>query len=392
MERTNARTLLVPGALLPAGQAAEILAAVRLPQLAGRLASARWQATHHATGRCLGAAHWSWLAHTLGVAADPPVTAPYAWRALGDAARCADEAASAWIAHCDPVHIVVARDHLRAADLGDEPLTDGECSALLALANEAARASGGATGPGGAPALSFAVRDGQWFVQAPAELSIQTWPLDAVLGRSIQACLPAGSDARAWRRLENEIQMMWHASAVSEAREARGARAANALWLHGGGSWQALAGRGIKAADPLGAAPYERGQAVLHGWLEAGAAQPAARPAPARILALHEGLFAAHAQRAWDRWLGGLAQLEARIEDEAGRAMRDGATTFELVLCGAREARRYRLAARPPGGGRAALGRWLRRIVRPGGAPRGPGPLGCLVENEAAAGAAPPAR
>jgi hypothetical protein len=375
MDSNEPRTLVVAGALLPAALAPQILAAARVPRLAERLRGARRRATHRAAARSGGAAHWSWLAQALGLPADPPASAPYAWQALGGAA--APGAEPRWIAHCEPVHIVVARDHLRATDLGSDALSAEESAALLALANEAARASAAAAPPGDAPPLQFAERGGHWFVQAAVPLQLETWPLDAVLGRSIQACLPAGAHARAWRRLENEIQMMWHASAVTEPREERGARPANALWLHGGGSWRAL---GPATAAALALPPAGRDAAILAGWRAAGAARM-------QRLAFHGALFAAYAQRAWDDWLDQLPALEARVEDEAQQAQREG-TAFELVLCGAHEARTYAL----PGGAPSwrLLGAWLRELPRGAGAPQA-ALRGCLVESEPPPQASAPA-
>lgn len=374
------RTLVVAGALLPAAQAAPLLAAARVPRLAARLGSARLQASEQAGARSQGAAHWSWLARRFGLPDDPPVTAPYAWRALGSGTGAEVEAGAgaeaAWIAHCEPIHIVVARDHLRAIDLGVEPLAPAESATLLALANEAAREAARAA-HGGMPPLRFAVRAGHWFVHAPAALSIHCHPLDAVLGRSIQGLLPQGAHARAWRVLENEIEMMWHASAVHAAREERGAPTANGLWLHGGGPWRALPAHGLALPQDARAAcgtAAQRDGAILQGWLQAGAAGAAGAHG---TLDLDHGLLGAFVQRAWDPWLEGLAALEDRVELEMQRAARDGAAALDLVLCGAHEARTYRLPLRAGASGWQALGAWLR--------PRsGPATLDCLVETEAA--------
>jgi hypothetical protein len=42
--------------------------------------------------------------------------------------------------------------------------------------------------------------------------------------------------ARAWRKLQNEIQMLWHISPVNEARQASGLPAINSIWISGIGS------------------------------------------------------------------------------------------------------------------------------------------------------------
>ena len=52
-------------------------------------------------------------------------------------------------------------------------------------------------------------------------------------GRNIDLWLPRGPSARAWRRLMNEVQMLWHTHPVNAEREATGLRPVNALWLEG---------------------------------------------------------------------------------------------------------------------------------------------------------------
>ncbi len=365
-------TLLVPGALLPAGLAPEIARAMKAPRLARRLGAAQARPSHRAPERSAGAAHWSWLAHALGLD-DPPVTAPYAWRALAlggaDAGRDAatDATEPLWIAHADPVHMAIARDHMVLSDLGEEPLQGAEADALLELANEAA-ASARAAGTG--LDVQFTIRAGHWFLCSAAPLAVQTDSLDAVLGRSVQEHLPTGAHARALRVLCNEIQMLWHASAVQAAREQRGARPVNALWIHGGGSWQALPPRGLAAV--AAAAPAIEA-AVLQGWHQAGAGQcPPGTPAPQWTLALDGQLFGPHARQDWEQWLARVPSWEQRLEDEIERARAGGAGELELVLGGATQSRTWAIRLRSswrqaPAWGRAlglgrraaALGDWL---------------------------------
>jgi hypothetical protein len=369
-------TLLVPGALLPAALAPEIARALDAPRLAQRLREARPRFPHRAAERSRGAAHWSWLAQAFGLPADPPVTAPYAWRALAEAGaqRAAPEGEAAepgWIAHCDPVHVVVARDHLLITELGEDALAPAETSALLALANEAADAARSPQASGEPLDLRFAVRAGHWFVRSAHPVALESFPVDAVLGRSVQPHLPEGAQARAWRILSNEIQMLWHASDTNGAREQRGARAVNALWIHGGGSWQALPARDW---DRLRVDAGSVDAAVLQGWLQAGAGQ--SRPGQGHrggALAVYRELFSPYAHQAWDAWLARVPAWEERLEQELAEAQRQGATEFELVLCGAQEARSFAIPVRSPGSPLAALSSWAQRLSRGGAAALRPG-------------------
>jgi hypothetical protein len=52
-------------------------------------------------------------------------------------------------------------------------------------------------------------------------------------GRNIDLWLPRGPSARDWRRLMNEVQMLWQTHPVNAEREAAGLKPVNALWLEG---------------------------------------------------------------------------------------------------------------------------------------------------------------
>jgi hypothetical protein len=314
-------TLLVPGALLPAALAPELARAIRAPLLVQHLLGAQRGPELAAGEHSDGAPHWSWLARAFGQATEPPVTAPYAWHAdgPGDAAT-----RDCWIAHCEPVHMAIARDHFTVTDLGDDPLQTAEAARLFELAGEA-------LAPPADAGLRFAERGGRWFLLSERPLDLLTFGIDTVLGRSAHERLPAGADARRWRVLSNEIQMRWHASEVNAAREERGARAVNAVWIHGGGRWHPLPGGTVGAlhADPGGAEAE-----ILRGWMHAAGAHKG-RDA----LSLHRGLFAAHAHQAWESWLGQLDALALQIDRDLASARAAGARRFELVLCGAQTAR-----------------------------------------------------
>ncbi|SPE23159.1 putative Signal peptide protein [Burkholderiales bacterium] len=360
-------TLVVPGALVPAALAPQLASAVRAPQLVQWLARARPGPETSTGEHNAGAPHWSWLARAFGLDDDPPVTAPYAWQASGEPDP---RSQACWIALCDPVHMAIARDHLVVTDFGDDPLEADEAQSLFTLANEVvcdAASPAAATAGGGATAgLRFARRGGQWFLLSDQGLQIETHALDAVLGQSVHERMPTGPDARRWRILANEIQMLWHASSVNQAREDRNARPANALWIHGAGRWRALRPGNV---TQLRVEPDSTDDAVLRGWMHA-AAQHAGSALP-REAALAAGdtvslcreVFAAFAHQAWDSWLARLGALEHRIDQDIAAARERGLERLELVLCGARQARTVVLPLQAP---------WWRW---PRSAPRAPAPL-----------------
>lgn len=87
----------------------------------------------------------------------------------------------------------------------------------------------------------FVVRWGaplRWYLAHESLAGLALASPDRVIGRNVDRWLPAGREARLWRRLQNEVQMLLYAHPINEAREARGALAVNSFWLSGCGRWQ----------------------------------------------------------------------------------------------------------------------------------------------------------
>lgn len=128
-----------------------------------------------------------------------------------------------------PVHLHAARDHLvlwppEALALGEQDaaaLCDAACAwlrdepirlrQLSATLWELSETDPGATGFQGLLAASSS----------------------RARGRNIDLWLPKGPPARAWRRLMNEVQMLWHSHPINEHRASLGQHPVNALWLEG---------------------------------------------------------------------------------------------------------------------------------------------------------------
>jgi hypothetical protein len=95
-----------------------------------------------------------------------------------------------------------------------------------------------------------------WFITPAHFASLATHSVDQAHGRNIDWWLPrdtieAGT-ARAWRKLQNEIQMLWHISPVNEARQASGLPTINSIWISGIGSIDDLqAPNEIRAASHI---------------------------------------------------------------------------------------------------------------------------------------------
>ena len=156
----------------------------------------------------------AWLRARFGVVPDDAIEA-WSAPAHGVAPPC-------W--RLTPVNVRVGHDSLVLDDPGALALGADEARALAAAAAPLFAEAGLAlTAP--APLAWFAAG------AATQRWQARTWTL--ACGRRIDAYLPGGEDARAWRRLFTEVQMLWHSHDVTRAREAAGRAPVNALWLDG---------------------------------------------------------------------------------------------------------------------------------------------------------------
>jgi hypothetical protein len=130
-----------------------------------------------------------------------------------------------WL-RADPVHLRAQRSELVLVDGHRLDIASGEAAALVDALNRHFSADG----------LHFtAPAATRWYVRLPQPARLRTTPLRLAAGRSVDALLPTGADALAWHRRANEAQMLLHAHAVNQAREACGAPTINSLWFWGGG-------------------------------------------------------------------------------------------------------------------------------------------------------------
>ena len=133
------------------------------------------------------------------------------------------------IACLQPVHLHATRDHLILMAQSQIDLTANESAKLLEVA------------------LPFIEEDfrnkvlfkGQrdWFIPAGPFASLATHSIDQAHGRNIDWWMPRDTGepgiAKLWRKLQNEIQMLWHIDPVNEERAQRGLPSINSLWISG---------------------------------------------------------------------------------------------------------------------------------------------------------------
>jgi hypothetical protein len=321
-------TVVVPGALLPAPIAADVLAGATVPWLARALAQGLAEPAVTPTAR--GAPHLQWLWRQFGGAGEA-VTAPYALHALAGAIA---RDVQCW--HIDPVHFAFARDHLLVTPLADAPPTADEANTLARHLREALQEIAADRAP------RLHLHRESWLLTLARPWSMQATPLDGALGQSAHEHWPAGTDAGAWRRLLTEVQVRWHQEKLNDAREARGERAVNALWLHGGGAWVQLQSRAFTtvAADD----PVLRGWALAAGVSADGLAGAESVPAArGDALSIRRDLLLPAQFEAWGQWLLHLAELEAALASLQVACFDAGYDELVLALAGRRQVRLVRL-------------------------------------------------
>jgi hypothetical protein len=76
---------------------------------------------------------------------------------------------------------------------------------------------------------------GRWLARGDVFANLRTASPDRVHGRNLEPWMPGTAEAGSLIRLVSEMQMLLYTHPVNDAREARGALPANALWFSGAG-------------------------------------------------------------------------------------------------------------------------------------------------------------
>jgi len=298
-------TVVIPFALPPAELATELNRHLQAPALATLLSrnKSRQRLPHDAALRVLP--HEAWLARACGDAGPGAQLAAAVMRGFG-----LQPAPGYWfIVH--PVHIQLARSHLVMADTRRLRLEEAEARALFDAAQ---------------PYFDELVWGdaNTWFMRADGWQGLEAASADAAIGANLADWMPTGASALAFKKLQNEIQMLWYAHPVNAAREERGLTPVNSFWMWGG------------ASAPAATRPNAGAFATAGGpsWLRALAA-PAASPADAPAwLAAADGVAAstlvlpqlipAGAGNDWSAWLVAMQELEQQWLAPLLDALRSG--------------------------------------------------------------------
>lgn len=138
-----------------------------------------------------------------------------------------------------------------------------------------------------------------WLASQPVMTS--TSP-QAIAGMALADWWPQHESLRGWRKLLNEIQMVWHDHPVNAVRTARGLPPINSLWLYGGAKgWKPTSSDSIIEFKDLAKAHQQSDWAAWINTLPALAAFIAAQPHEATLTLLggQHGIQLTRVKRAW---------------------------------------------------------------------------------------------
>lgn len=281
--------LVVPGLLWPSATLRETCRDLPLPSLSALLGRGERKIAH-------AASLLDWLAATFSLSGDE-----LPWGALRLSGESGASADGVWLC-ADPAHLRFARDTLVLADAHELAVTADEAEQLTTALNSHLADVG----------RFHAASPERWYLGLDAAPRLRTQPLERVVGRSFDQYLPEGDDARRWRAVLNEAQMLLHAHPVNAAREAAGQPVINSLWLWGAGSLprqDSCPFGAVFADDPL-VLGLARGARAAAARLPRDAAQAIARADRETVLVLADLLRAAETYRDASLWRSQLVRLE----------------------------------------------------------------------------------
>jgi hypothetical protein len=147
---------------------------------------------------------------------------------------------------------------------------------------------------------------GRWLARGEVFADLRTASPDRVQGRNLEPWMPGTAEAGSLIRLVSEMQMLLYTHPVNDAREARGALPANALWFSGAGV----------LADAYSTHTSTQDLQVIHGLKDA---------------ALNED---------WSAWAATWQELDATLMADLLAALARG-EPVQLTLCGERHAQTW---------------------------------------------------
>jgi hypothetical protein len=313
-------TLVLPFALPAPEFAPDLARSLEAPALAALLSRTAAHSRHPYGDQARALPHETWLARTLGLEQyGQPAFAAAAMRGFG-----LDPGDGTWFI-VNPSHIEIARSHLLMPDLRHLALAEDDSRALLEGARPLFEEAGYALAYGDA---------NTWFMRADDWTGMDTATPDAAVGVNLTDCMPAGPRSLAYRKLQNEVQMLWFTHPANAAREARRQPPVNAFWLWGAAN-AATQHRVAVPAPPSGTtiAAFE-----TPSWLTALASKrladlSEAGQSNANTLLICGNVAAPAIAADWAAWLHQMQRLEAGLFAPLLAALNDGSIRqVKLVL------------------------------------------------------------
>ena len=215
--------LLIPGALPPSNVAKDLIPQVEqhCPALVERLktlvASVQELAPEHTGCTPFEAVRLQQLGYT------PPAGANLGTGLAALNAGVKNPSETVWLAELSAIS--VGREGATIAHPASFELTNDEADALF-------DAVSGLWADRAISALPLNAR--QWRIWLDPIASTRSLTPSAMAEMRLTDWWPQEDSLREWRRLLNEIQMVWHEHPVNLAREERGEVPINSLWLYGG--------------------------------------------------------------------------------------------------------------------------------------------------------------
>jgi hypothetical protein len=301
--------IVLPGALPDPREARELASHLQksAPTLVRWMEASRARAKDASPAQTGCTPYELWCLNTHGYTPDPGQNAA---AGLGPLAA---EAAEKTLPRDQPVwlgqlvHVAPSRDGAVLLPAAGLAITPGQSVALF----ESALALFADTGFGLDP-----LNDVHWRIRLPDSYAPRCASPELVSMTAVNDWWTQDEAGRPWRRLVNELQMLWFDHPVNESRMEQGQFPVNSVWLYGGG--------------------------------RANQFSASARRADAHV---HDSLLAPAARHDWSAWLAELERLESEVF-----APLSGGKTPELVLTGSEK-----IIETAPAG----LSRWIKRL--PGG-------------------------
>ena len=215
-------SLVLPFALPAPEFAPDLTRALQAPALAALLSKSSGGQFRPLEASARVLPHELWIARALGLAHDlVPGVAASAMRGIG-----LDPGDGMWFV-VNPTHIQIARTHLQMGDTRHLDLHEAEARALFDSARPCFEEAG--------HALAWGTHD-TWFMRADDWTDIATASPDAAVNMNLTDWMPSGPQARAFRKLQNDVQVTWFTDPANAAREARGQLPINSFWPWGNAS------------------------------------------------------------------------------------------------------------------------------------------------------------